>query len=77
MRFSSWPVAAIGVGSLLLLIAVSMLAASRKAQEREYLAEIERRFNSLPRLLVTQLARDVYGLAALGEISAQLSAPLA
>src|SRR6266568_5826737 len=33
MRFTSWPVAAIGVGSLLLLIAVSMLAASRKAQE--------------------------------------------
>jgi signal transduction histidine kinase len=33
MRFTSWPVAAIGLGSLLVLIAVSMLAASRKAQE--------------------------------------------
>jgi signal transduction histidine kinase len=33
MRFTSWPVAAIGVGSLLLLIAVSMLTAARKAQE--------------------------------------------
>src|SRR5687768_15068791 len=33
MRFRSWLVAAVGLGSLLLLIAVSMLAASRKAQE--------------------------------------------
>src|SRR5712692_6223745 len=33
MRFRTWPVAAVGLGSLLLLIAVSMLAASRKAQE--------------------------------------------
>jgi signal transduction histidine kinase len=33
VRFKTWPVAAVGVGSLLLLIAVSMLAASRKAQE--------------------------------------------
>lgn len=32
MRFRTWPVAAVGLGSLLLLIAVSMLAASRKAQ---------------------------------------------
>src|SRR5439155_2202541 len=29
----TWPVAALGLGSLLLLIALSMLAASRKAQE--------------------------------------------
>ena len=33
MRFRTWPVAALGLGSLLLLIAVSMLAASRRAQE--------------------------------------------
>src|SRR5436309_9164711 len=33
MRFRTWPVAALGLGSLLLLIALSMLAASRKAQE--------------------------------------------
>lgn len=33
MRFSTWPVAAVGLGSLLLLIAVSMLTASRKAQD--------------------------------------------
>ena len=33
MRFRSWLVAAVGLGSLLLLIAVSMLAASRKAQD--------------------------------------------
>jgi signal transduction histidine kinase len=33
MRFRTWVVAAVGLGSLLLLIAVSMLAASRKAQD--------------------------------------------
>ena len=33
MRFRTWPVAALGLGSLLLLIALSMSAASRKAQE--------------------------------------------
>jgi signal transduction histidine kinase len=33
MRFRTWPVAALGLGSLLLLIALSMLAASRRAQE--------------------------------------------
>src|SRR5438093_11591389 len=33
MRFKTWPVAAVGLGSLLLLIAVSMLAESRRAQE--------------------------------------------
>ena len=33
MRFRTWPVAALGLGSLLLLIVVSMLAASRRAQE--------------------------------------------
>jgi signal transduction histidine kinase len=33
MRFKTWPVAALGLGSLLLLIVVSMLASSRRAQE--------------------------------------------
>ena len=33
MRFRTWYVAALGLGGLLLLIAVSMLAASRRAQE--------------------------------------------
>ena len=33
MRFKTWPVAALGLGSLLVLIVVSMLASSRKAQE--------------------------------------------
>jgi signal transduction histidine kinase len=33
MRFKTWPVAALGLGSLLLLIVVSMLASSRKAEE--------------------------------------------
>src|SRR3954447_26021114 len=33
MSFRTWPVAAFGLGSLLLLIVVSMLTTSRKAQE--------------------------------------------
>ena len=33
VRFKTWPVAALGLGSLLLLIVVSMLTTSRKAQE--------------------------------------------
>jgi DNA-binding NarL/FixJ family response regulator len=33
MRFRTWIVAALGLGGLLLLIVVSMLASSRKAQE--------------------------------------------
>ena len=37
---------------------------SRKAQERTYLDEIERRFKRLPRVIVRQLPRDVYGLAS-------------
>src|SRR5258707_11981811 len=33
MRFKTWPVAALGLGSLLLLIVVSMLASSRRAED--------------------------------------------
>src|SRR5262245_56035917 len=33
MRLKTWPVAALGLGSLLLLIVVSMLTSSRKAQD--------------------------------------------
>jgi signal transduction histidine kinase len=33
MRFKTWPVAALGLGSLLVLIVASMLTSSRKAQE--------------------------------------------
>lgn len=33
MRFKTWPVAALGLGSLLILIVVSMLTLSRKAQD--------------------------------------------
>ena len=45
---------------------------SRKAQEATYLEEIDRRFKSLRRLRVQQLPKDVYGLASLTLISAQL-----
>ena len=47
--------------------------AARKAQEREYLAEIERRFKTLHRITVRQLPRDVYGLDSLAAVSQQLS----
>src|SRR5438876_9820027 len=33
MRFRTWPVASLGLASLLVLIVVSMLTSSRKAQE--------------------------------------------
>ena len=33
MRFRTWPVAALGLGGLLLLVVVSVLAASSRAQE--------------------------------------------
>jgi arsenite-transporting ATPase len=45
---------------------------SRKAQEAVYLAEIDRRFARLPRVLVRQLPRDVYGIESLALISGQL-----
>lgn len=45
---------------------------ARKAQEREYTTEIDRRFASLPRVRVVQLPRDVHGLEALTLVSQQL-----
>ena len=47
---------------------------ARKAQEREYTSEIDRRFAPLPRVPVVQLPRDVHGLGALALVSAQLFA---
>ena len=47
---------------------------SRKAQEESYLAEIARRFGRMPRVHIRQLPRDVYGLASLEAVSAQLLA---
>jgi arsenite-transporting ATPase len=45
---------------------------SRKAQEAIYMEEIDRRFRRLPRVLVRQLPRDVYGLEALALVSREL-----
>jgi arsenite-transporting ATPase len=45
---------------------------ARKAQEDVYLEEIARRFSRLPRSLVRQLPRDVYGLESLALVAAQL-----
>jgi arsenite-transporting ATPase len=47
---------------------------ARKAQEAAYLREIGTRFPRLARTDVVQLARDVYGLEALTEVSRQLVA---
>jgi len=47
---------------------------SRKAQEQEYLDEIDRRFSRLRRVRVRQLPRDVYGLESLALISRQVIA---
>jgi len=47
---------------------------SRKAQEGEYLDEIDRRFSSLKRVVVRQLPRDVHGSEPLANVSAQLFA---
>jgi arsenite-transporting ATPase len=46
---------------------------ARKAQEDVYLEEIARRFAKLPRSLVRQLPRDVYGLQSLALVAAQLA----
>jgi arsenite-transporting ATPase len=45
---------------------------ARKAQEREYLDEIGRRFPRLGRVVVRQLPRDVHGLEPLEAVSTQL-----
>lgn len=47
---------------------------SRKAQEQEYLEEIDRRFKRLARVRIRQLPRDVYGLASLSLVAEQLVA---
>ena len=45
---------------------------ARKAQEGDYLSEIERRFSRLRKVYVRQLPRDVYGIQSLERISEQL-----
>lgn len=47
---------------------------ARKAQERVYLAEIERRMPAAPRVRVPQLESDVHGLSGLERVSASLMA---
>ena len=42
---------------------------ARHRQENVYLAEIDRRFASYPRVRVPQLESDIHGLAALEQIS--------
>lgn len=47
---------------------------ARRAQEAQYLSEIERRFARLPRVRIFQQRRDVHGLAALREVAAAIEA---
>jgi arsenite-transporting ATPase len=46
--------------------------AARKAQERQYIDEIGRRFSRLPQVIVRQLPRDVHGLDPLSCVATQL-----
>jgi arsenite-transporting ATPase len=48
---------------------------ARKAQERDYVEEIARRFPRLPRTIVRQLPRDVHGLEPLASVASQLLTP--
>lgn len=45
---------------------------ARKAQERQYIDEIGRRFSRLPQVIVRQLPRDVHGLDPLSYVATQL-----
>ncbi len=45
---------------------------ARKAQEREYLDEIDRLFHRIPRVAVRQLPRDVHGVEPLERVADQL-----
>src|SRR3954467_2924713 len=54
MRFKTWPVAALGLGSLLCLIIASMLASARKAQE--IYTELDQ-LNTYPHEVDTKLRR--------------------
>jgi arsenite/tail-anchored protein-transporting ATPase len=45
---------------------------SRRAQEAEYLRQIDREFKALPRIRVPLLPRDVEGLEALAEMGSLL-----
>lgn len=45
---------------------------ARKAQERTYLTEIDRRFSAFPRVRIPQLEADVHNVAALGAIGRHL-----
>jgi arsenite-transporting ATPase len=47
---------------------------ARKAQERAHVAEIARRFPTLPHAFVPQLASDVHGVAALARVGSSLLA---
>lgn len=66
------PLAGVVVNRVLPDTASDGFLRERKAQERVYLDEIERRLAAAPRVLVPQLPRDVHGLDSLGEIGRHL-----
>ncbi len=66
------PLGAVVVNRVLPESASDPFLRARKAQERIYLDEIARRLATAPRVLVPQLARDVYGLDSLEEVGRHL-----
>ena len=81
MRLKTWLVAALGLGSLVVLIALSMLAASRKVQDiyaqLDQLNSHHRRVEAKLKLSQNRSAADVdgvvAGLAARGDVASAQS----
>lgn len=66
------PIAGVIVNRVLPPEAEGAFLDARRRQEAEYLAEIDRDFGALPRLVLPLLPHDVYGFEALREIGRRL-----
>lgn len=66
------PVAGLVINRVLPERSLGEFLESRRAQEGEYLARIEREFTSLPRVRIPLLPRDVVGLEGVRSVCAQL-----
>ncbi len=71
---SGLAVSAIVVNRVLPEAAAGPFYAARKAQERVYLDEIDRRFSEYPRVRVPQFTRDVHGIPDLLGVAGELLA---
>ena len=72
LRRHQVPVAGLVVNRVLPERSLGEFLESRRAQEGEYLARIEREFASLPRVKIPLLPRDVAGLDGVRSVCAQL-----